>query len=511
MNLKKTRQCLQTLLIHPTLSNREIARQRQCSPTTIATLRSRIEVLGLAKDQLDAMSDSELRSWRYDDRASRGELIWPDWNTVLAELQAGDNRQEAYDSFLDRCGDGDLIAYRTFCKHLEPLLDKKNPTMRLLHKPGDKAMVDYTGYTPRVMVDGQERRAQMFAARLPASGYSFAWITLTQTIPDWLAANEAMFRYYGGVTNYLVSDNLRSAVTEHRRGKLPVLNPTFERFAEHFDTTLAPARPRKPKDKAAAERFVQDVQRKLRRALRGRPLLTIAEINALLLEIVNELNRRIPRRSIDETRHQLFERIDKPALRPLPDQPFVYFTEKLLKVPPTYHVTVEGSEYSVPHRLIASKVVVQTSRTLVEVFHDGKPVAMHQRSWTHGSIVTDPAHMPEGHKQWRAKETTNLELWAESWSEPVQAIMAAEAALGHTGKVRQAQFDLADRLARAHGRAAFEQACRRACAIGNLTIAHVRNLLVANRQAIPNRTVPDPVRRGSGGNVRGAAYYAGEA
>lgn len=86
MNLKKVRQCLQTLLTHPTLSNREIARQRQCSPTTIATLRSRVEVLGLTKDQLDAMSDSELRSWRYDDRTSRGELIWPDWDMVLKEI-----------------------------------------------------------------------------------------------------------------------------------------------------------------------------------------------------------------------------------------------------------------------------------------------------------------------------------------------------------------------------------------------------------------------------------------
>jgi transposase len=121
------------------------------------------------------------------------------------------------------------------------LLDQKNPTMRLLHKPGDKAMVDYAGYTSKALVEGMERAVQLFAARLPASGYGFAWLTLSQTIPDWLAANDAMFRYFGGVSNYLVSDNLRAAATEHRRGKPPVLNVTFEKLGAHFDTTIEPA------------------------------------------------------------------------------------------------------------------------------------------------------------------------------------------------------------------------------------------------------------------------------
>lgn len=320
-----------------------------------------------------------------------------------------------------------------------------------------------------------------------------------------------MFRYFGGVSSYLVSDNLRSAVTQHRRGRPPVLNPTFEKFAEHFDTVLAPARPGRPKDKASIERFVQEVQRKLRRALRDRPLLTIDEMNALLLSIVTELNNRVPRKSLDETRRELFVRIDLPALKPLPEEAFIYFTEKLVKVPATYHVRVEGVDYSVPHRLVASKVVVQMSRLAIEVFHDGKPVAIHQRCWTRGAVVTDPAHMLPGHRQWRAKETADLELWAEDRGEPVKAIMAAETARGHTGSVRQSQFDMVDRLARKHGPEAFERACARAVAIGNLTIVHVRNLLTSRRESLPIRSSATRVPPSNSGNVRGAGYYAGEA
>lgn len=509
--MNKNRQRLVLLLAHSHLSNREIARQRLCSPTTIARLRSRIAVLGLTKTQLEEMGDSELQAWLYDRQVAPGDRIWPDWDVVISHLQSGDNRQEAYDTFVLNCAEGSPIAYRTFCKHLEPLLDQKNPTMRLLHKPGDKAMVDYAGYTPKGLVDGKERTLQLFVARLPASGYGFAWITASQTIPDWLAANEAMFRFFGGVTNYLVSDNLRSAVTEHRRGKAPVLNATFLNFADHFGTALAPARPRKPKDKAAVEEFVKQVQRKLRRALRDRPLLTIAEMNARLFEIISDLNQRAPRKSLGETRRDLFERIDFPALGPLPERPFVYFAEKQVKVPLTYHVNVEGVDYSVPHRLIACPVIVRTSRLAVEVFHNGKPVAMHQRRWEPGTIVTDPTHMPPAHRAWRVKETADLELWAKDRGEAVRAIMAAEAALGHTGRVRDLQFELVDGLDRKYGPEAFEQACARACAVGDRTIAHVRNLLSANRQYVPirKRSMPRPTT--SAANVRGASYYAGEA
>lgn len=509
--MNKNRQRLALLLKYPDLSNREIARRQICSPTTIAKLRGRIDVLGLTLDQLEAMSDSDLGTWLYDRQVAPGDRIWPDWDAVLANLQAGDNRQEAYDIFMNSCAEGKPIAYRTFCKHLEPLLDRKSPTMRLLHRPGDKAMVDYAGYTPRGLVDAKERKLELFIARLPASGYGFACVTASQTIPDWLAANEAMFRFFGGTTNYLVSDNLRSAVTEHRRGKAPVLNATFLNFADHFGTTLAPARPRKPRDKAAVEEFVKQTQRKLRRALRDRPLLTIPAINALLLEIVVELNNRAPRKAFGETRRQLFERIDHPALGALPENPFVYFSEKQVKVPPSYHVNAEGVDYSVPHRLIACRVVVRTSRLTVEVFHDGKPVAMHQRCWERGSVVTDPAHMPPGHRAWRARETADLELWARGRSEAVQAIMVRENARGHTGRVRDMQFELVDGLARKFGAEAFEQACARACAVGDLTIAHVRNLLNANRQGVPiNRPRRQPPTLPTA-NVRGAAYYAGDA
>lgn len=502
----KIRDILALLLRHPEFSNREISRRAICSPTTVGRLRGRITALEMTQATFNEMSDSEIKDWAYDRPAGVADLVWPDWDLVYTDLEAGYNRKEAYDRFLDRVGSGQPIADRTFREHVSRLLAAKSPTLRLLHCPGDKVMVDYAGYCPPGVIDGIPCKFQMFAGRLPASGYSFACVTRSQTIPDWLWANEAMFRYFGGVATYLVSDNLRAAVTMHRRGRPPELNRTFVKFADHFDTSLAPARPGEPKDKAAVERFVQLVQRKLRLALRNRPLLTLDQMNVLLAGIVAELNATIPR-GAEESRRERFERIELPALKPLTPDAFAFFEEKLLKVPPTYLVKWDGIEYSVPHRLIASKVVVQASGRWIEIFHDGQPVARHSRRWEADEPVVNPDHMPPNHRAWRAKETDDIVLWASDYPEPVREIAAVEAARGLSGNARRQQFDLFTGLYRTYGRGSFEQACARACDVGARNIAHVRNLLMNKRHRIPANPSSSPTPP-SGGNVRGAGYYA---
>lgn len=82
----KNRPRLQMILQKPDLSGREIARRMLCSPATIARLRGRINVLGLTLDELNAMPDSELRTWLYDRPSASADLLWPNWDLVLADI-----------------------------------------------------------------------------------------------------------------------------------------------------------------------------------------------------------------------------------------------------------------------------------------------------------------------------------------------------------------------------------------------------------------------------------------
>ncbi|RWD24156.1 MAG: IS21 family transposase, partial [Mesorhizobium sp.] len=97
---------------------------------------------------------------------------------------------------------------------------------------------------------------------------------------------------------------------------------------------------RKPRDKAKVEGAVLIVERWILARLRNRSFFSIAELNAAIAELLEELNNR-PMRHIGQSRRELFEEIERAALKPLPAAPFEYAEWKSAKVHPDYHVEVD--------------------------------------------------------------------------------------------------------------------------------------------------------------------------
>src|SRR5262245_50947126 len=94
------------------------------------------------------------------------------------------------------------------------------------------------------------------------------------------------------------------------------------------------------------------------------------------------------------SRRELSERVERPALRPLPSEPFVYGEWKIgLRVNIDYHVDVDHHYYSVPHALVHEQVDARVAAMTVELFHHNKRVAAHPRSWTRGHHTTVSEHM----------------------------------------------------------------------------------------------------------------------
>jgi len=81
----------------------------------------------------------------------------------------------------------------------------------------------------------------------------------SQKLKDWLSCHVEMFKYFGGVSNFVVPDNLRSAVDKHTSQEV-MINRSYQELAEHYQTIVVPARVRKPKDKSLAEISVRIVQ-----------------------------------------------------------------------------------------------------------------------------------------------------------------------------------------------------------------------------------------------------------
>lgn len=146
----------------------------------------------------------------------------------------------------------------------------------------------------------------------------------------------------------------------------------------------------------------------------------------------------------------------------------------------------------------------------VEIWHDGKPVAVHPRVATAGEASTDPAHMPPNHLARRAGEDEDLVLWSRLHGPGVQAVVEGEAGRPFFGAAKAAVYRSFRDLARRVGPLRLEAACARAVRSGEPRLAHVRNILDRNLEFTdPANFVTPNAASATNENVRGPDYFTG--
>ncbi|MCO3750518.1 IS21 family transposase, partial [Pseudomonas aeruginosa] len=300
-----------------------------------------------------------------------------------------------------------------FCEHYRAWQGKLDVVMRQEHRDEHLRLADLAA----VAVDNRHRLAgivdeQLLAdAVLGASSYTFAEATWSQQLPDWLGSHTRCFAFLGGVPEIVVPDNLRSAVSKAHRYE-PDINPSYRDLAEHYGVAVVPARARKPRDKAKAEVGVQVVERWILAALRNRQFFSLDELNSAISVLLERLNQR-PFKKLPGSRQTAFDSLDRPALRPLPEQPYVYAEWKKARVHIDYHVEVDGHYYSVPYQLVKKQLEVRLTARTVECFHANQRVASHLRSMHKGRHSTQAEHMPKSHREHAEWTPQRLIRWAE--------------------------------------------------------------------------------------------------
>jgi transposase len=192
-----------------------------------------------------------------------------------------------------------------------------------------------------------------------------------------VAAHVRCFDFLGGVPALLIPDNLHSAVTKANRYEAD-LNRTYEDLADHYGCAVIPARPRKPRDKAKAESGVQVAQRWILAAL-AQPDVLLARRGERCDPRTTRLAQPGRSASSKAAGASLFESLDKPALRSLPERPFESGVWRKGQVNIDYHVEVDRHYYSVPYQL-GETADIRISASVVEFFVRGRRVASHVRS-----------------------------------------------------------------------------------------------------------------------------------
>jgi transposase len=302
--------------------------------------------------------------------------------------------------------------YSQFCKRYQSWVDKLDICLRQVYRAGEKLFVDYAGQTIPVQnpLTGQTQEAYLFVATLGASHYTFAEASFSQDLPSWISSHIHAFEFFGGVAEILVPDNTKTAVTHPSRYE-PELNPTYRDLAQYYGTVVIPTRVAKPKDKAKVESAVLLVERWILAALRNHTFFSLSELNQAIALKLGELNNRSFQK-LSTTRKALFETLDKPALKPLPQKPYEYAEWKKARVNIDYHIEVDHHYYSVPYQLIKQQVDVRLTQTTVEVLFKNHRVASHARSYHKGKFTTSEQHLSKSHQAYLDWTPSRMIRWA---------------------------------------------------------------------------------------------------
>ena len=176
----------------------------------------------------------------------------PDFAAVHQVLKRkGVTRQLLWEEYQHAHPDA-AYSYAQFCLLYRDWRGRLQRSLRQTHTAGEKLFVDYAGPTVPVVdrSSGEFKPAQIFVAVLGASSFTYAEATWTQALPDWIGSHVRAFGFFGGVPALIVPDNLKAAVNVACRYE-PELHPTYAALAMHYGTAVLPARPYKPKERAA--------------------------------------------------------------------------------------------------------------------------------------------------------------------------------------------------------------------------------------------------------------------
>ncbi len=268
------------------------------------------------------------------------------------------------------------------------------PVLRLQHKPGERAQIDYCdGIEILNLKTGEKILTQLFVGVLPFSSYTFGEFVSDQKLPGFIRSQQNMFAFFGGVTPYVVPDNLKSGVTKAHLYD-PDANRTYCEFGNHMGFAVLPARPRTPRDKGAVETAVGIIQETFFARMRNRTFTSLFDLNGAFRAYLNELNSTVMK-DYGVSRLDRFTEESK-YLKPLPPSEFAFTEWKSSKVHPDCHIQVGKNFYSVPHPYVGHVVRVRLSAKLIEVFtEDAEPIAAHARLTGEHRYATDNRHYPE--------------------------------------------------------------------------------------------------------------------
>lgn len=508
--MRKTREILRLKWLHGR-SHREIAGAISVgigTPTEVVARAKRTGITCWA--EVEALSDEELDARMYPAPTVNGEpRPEPDPAAIHIELRrTGVTLRLLHEEYA--LANPNAYGYTKFVELYNAWADRLLVTMRQVHKAGEKCFVDYSGKKPSIVdaATGERIELELFVAVMGASNYTYVEATATQKSADWIASHVRLVEFLGGAPRAFVPDQLKSGVVIASRYE-PGIQRTYEEWSQHYSTTILPARPIKPRDKAKVEGGVLIAQRWILARLRNITCFSLDELNEHIARLVVDLNNRVMKR-YGKSRRQLFDELDRPAIAALPSDRFIHGDWSKATVKLDYHVPVDHHDYSVPYQRATDEVEIRLSAATVEVFYKNKRCASHVRSFEYGGVTTNPQHLPVSHRKYFEESDAGFEEWATTIGVHTLALVRAILVERPHPEHGLRSCRGLKGLTRLYVAARIEAACERALVAGARSYTNVESIL---KHGLDQQPLVDPVRSDASPapldheNIRGADYY----
>jgi len=506
LSMRKIREILR-LYYELKLGKKQIARACAVSPSTVVEYVRRVASAGLRWPLPDELDETSIKALLFPTGTHQRptERPLPVMSEIRRELQTkGVTLQLLWLEYKQQYSDG--YQYSQFCEHYRRWAKTLDLSLRQEYRAGEKMFIDFAGKGIPIInsFNGESTVAEIFVAVLGASNYTYAEAVESQNLPSWIGAHTRAFEYFGGVSDILIPDNLKSGVTKACRYE-PDLNPTYQDMCQHYGTVVIPARVKKPKDKAKVEAGVLLVTRWITAALRHHTFFSLVDLNNAIRALLEKLNNR-KFKKLNTTRRELFETIDKPALKPLPTMRYQYAEWKKATVNIDYHIEVDSHFYSVPYQLVRQQVEVRITSDTIEVLSKSKRVAVHQRSYQKGKFTTITDHMPKAHQQYQAWTPSRLINWAEktgpATAKLVETIMATKP---HPQQGFRSCLGIMS-LGKKYSNERLEAAAKRALFIKSYAYRSVRSILESGLDKVTTEQ-KEVIPAIEHDNIRGEQYF----
>ena len=283
-------------------------------------------------------------------------------------------------------------------------------------------------------------------------------------------------------------------------------------WGSHNNTTLMATRVARPTDKANVESHVNIAYRRIYARVRKETFYSIDELNARILQLLDELNNR-PMQGKSLTRMERFTQQEKPLLQPLATTTFEIKHRKEFTVNPTYHVQIieDRHFYSIPYQYVNNKAVMVYTTSEVEIYVDNERIATHRRNYTEGGYSTLEEHMPEHHKAYMRSRKYNAAYYLkqDAYIGP-NTLQVIKQLLESKIFIQQSYTSCLGiiRLAGKYEASRVEAACKRANAIHNAYYKSIKSILERNLDMMDDIDMASQKPLPKHENIRGAEMYS---